>query len=58
MFAIVATSTIALGVAANATIFSFLDALLLRPIAGVADPGRVVAVYTSDFSSGPFGTTS
>ncbi len=58
VFALVATSTIALGIAANATIFSFLDALLLRPIGGVADSGRVVAVYTSDFSSGPFGTTS
>jgi predicted permease len=50
--------TIGIGAGANATVFSFIDALLFRPPPGVAEPGSLVAVYTSDFSSGPYGTTS
>jgi hypothetical protein len=49
---------LSLGTGANATVFSFVNALLLRPVAGVPDPASLVAVYTSDFSSGPYGDSS
>jgi putative ABC transport system permease protein len=57
-FTAVAVITLALGTGANATVFSFVDALLLRPAGGVLSPGSLVAIYTSDFSSGPYGDTS
>jgi predicted permease len=57
-FAAVAVFTLALGIGANSAIFSLINGVLLRPPAGVVDPGRVVTIYTSDFSSGPFGTSS
>lgn len=47
-----------LGIGANTSIFSFVNATLLRPIQGVESPGTVVAVYTSDYSSGRYGTSS
>ena len=57
-FTAIACLTLAIGTGANATVFSFVDALLFRPARGVADPSRLVAVYTSDFSSGPYGASS
>jgi predicted permease len=54
----IALVTIGIATGANATVFAFVSALLLRPAPGVADPGSLVAVYTSDFSSGPYGTSS
>ncbi|MGH9315339.1 MAG: ABC transporter permease, partial [Vicinamibacterales bacterium] len=57
-FSVVAAGTLAIGIAANAVVFSFVNALLFRPVEGVRDPRGLVAVYTSDFSSGPYGTTS
>jgi predicted permease len=57
-FGLVAAGTLAIGIAANAVVFSFVNALLFRPVDGVRDPRGLVAVYTSDFSSGPFGDTS
>ena len=57
-FTALALLTIALGIGVNATVFSFVNALLLRPAPGVRDPGTLVSVFTSDFSSGPFGSTS
>ena len=41
-FAAVAVATIALGVGANTAIFSVLNAMALRPMPGIADPGRLV----------------
>lgn len=47
-----------LGISANTTIFSFVNATLLQPIQGVEASDRLVAVYTSDYSSGLYGGSS
>ena len=54
----VALLTIGVATGANATVFGFVSALLLRPAPGVPDPRSLISVYTSDYSSGPYGTTS
>lgn len=41
----VAVLSIAVVIAANATIFSFLDSLFLRPLPQVEEPNRMLAVY-------------
>jgi predicted permease len=56
-FASVAILSLALGVGANITIFSLLDALLLKPLPG-REPARLVTVYTSDFSGPRYGASS
>ncbi len=56
-FTVVAGLTLALGTGVNATVFAFVNALLFRP-AAVPDPQSLVSIYTSDFSSGPYGDTS
>src|ERR1044072_2765226 len=57
-FSVLATLSLALGFCANTTIFSFINGLVLRPLTGIKDPERIVAVYTSDYSSGLYGSTS
>ena len=52
-----AVFSLALGIGVNTTIFSFVNALLLKPLP-IADSNRLVAVYTSDFSGPPLGTSS
>jgi putative ABC transport system permease protein len=44
-FATVAVLTLALGIGANATIFSFINELLLRPPSGVEQANRLMAVW-------------
>ena len=57
-FTVLATLALALGICANTTIFSFVNGLILRPLTGVKDPDRLVAVYTADYSSGLYGGSS
>jgi predicted permease len=54
-FAAMVVLTLALGIGANATMFSVLDALLLRAPSHVSDPDRVVRLHFSQVIPG-FGT--
>lgn len=57
-FTALAIFALALGVCANTTIFSLVNGILLRPLTGVKDPATLVALYTSDYSSGLYGASS
>ena len=56
-YATAAILSLALGVAGTATVFSVVNALLLKPLP-VGEPARTVSLYTSDFSGPPFGASS
>lgn len=43
---LVAVLTLACGIAASATVFTWINAVLLQPLSGVADPGRLVSLET------------
>ena len=46
-FALAAVLSLALGIGANTTIFTLLNAVFLRPLP-VRDPARLAAVFTTD----------
>ena len=56
-FTAVAIVSLALGVGANTTIFSLLNAFLLQPLPG-REPARLATVYTSDYSGPLYGASS
>jgi len=44
-FTAIALLVLALGIAANTAVFSVVNAILLRPLPGIADPGRLVSLF-------------
>src|SRR4051794_30470022 len=46
-FTLVAALSLALGIGANTTIFTLINAVLLNPLP-VADPAQLVSVFTTD----------
>lgn len=44
LFTLTAVLSLAIGIGANTTIFSIASAMLLRPLPGLSNPGRVVDV--------------
>ena len=57
VLAVVAVAVLAVGIGANVAILALVDALLLRPLPG-PEPNRLVAMFTSDYSSGRPGGNS
>lgn len=57
-YTLVAIVTLALGIGANTSIFSLVNAVLLRAPAHIENADELVAIYTSDFSGPPFGASS
>ena len=56
-FAAVTVFTLALGIAANTTVFGWMDALLVHPIPGVSAGDRLASIETLS-PTGEFSTTS
>ncbi len=56
-FTLAAVVSLALGIGANTAIFSFVNSLLIRPL-GVAEPDRLVTVWTSTIGGQRHGNTS
>ncbi len=53
-YAAIAILTLALGIGANTTIFSWINSTLLNPIPGLASPSEVVALSLGRGSDNPF----
>ena len=53
-FTVVAVLTLALGIGANTTIFSWINSALLNPVPGIARPSEVVALTLSKQKPGGF----
>ena len=56
-FAAVAILTIAIGIGANTTIFSWLRSLVLNPFPGVPDPEHIVAIENTAPDGEPITTS-
>jgi hypothetical protein len=57
LFAITAALSLAIGIAATTTIFSIANALLIRPLPGLAEPERLVDLGRTTYDQG-FDTVS
>ena len=53
-YAVITILTLALGIGANTTIFSWINGSLLNPVPGIADQGEVVALSLSPDGANPF----
>ncbi len=56
-YAAIAILTLALGIGANTTIFSWINSALLNPVPGLASPSEVVAMSGSKPGENPLGFT-
>lgn len=55
-FSVIAIASLTIGIAANVTMFSLVDALLLRAIPGVDEPERIVEIGLTRPGSSNFGS--
>src|ERR1700693_5231804 len=53
-YAAITILTLALGIGANTTIFSWINGTLLNPIPGIASPSEVVALSLATGAENPF----
>jgi putative ABC transport system permease protein len=54
----VLVSSFAVGTGANAVLYRAMDSLIFRQPPAVAEPGRLVSVFTSGFNGGTYGPSS